>query len=232
MKSFKDRFNEALKLKNTTCAQIAQKTGIYESTLSNYKKGKYAPKQDKLELIARALNVSIPWLMGADVSIGQFEIPDNDSENNVKSLRVEIDEDIDKDDLVTITGVIPVYGEIAAGISNLAEQRVIDYIPTVVKNPSKYFGLKVKGDSMINAGIPDGCYVVFLKQETAENGQIVACRVNGDEATLKRFRQQGDTILLSPENPKYEPIIISAADFESGYAQILGVAKQVITKIT
>ena len=75
MKTFTERFNEALEIKHTTCAEISKRTGIYESTLSNYRKGKYAPKQDKLEIIAKALDVSIPWLMGADVPMDEFDIP-------------------------------------------------------------------------------------------------------------------------------------------------------------
>ena len=80
---------------------------------------------------------------------------------------------------------------------------------------------------MINAGIHSGDLVLIRKQSCADNGQIVAARVNGDEATLKRFQQQGNTILLLPENPNYEPRIVSEKDFSQGDAQIIGVAVEV-----
>ena len=81
---------------------------------------------------------------------------------------------------------------------------------------------------MINAGIPDGCKVLCLKQNAAENGQIVCCRVNGDEATLKRFKQQGDMVVLMPENPTFDPQFFPISSFENGDAEILGVVKQII----
>ena len=81
---------------------------------------------------------------------------------------------------------------------------------------------------MINAGIVDGCKVLCHKQNTAENGQIVVCRLNGDEATLKRFKQQDDIVILLPENPEFEPKIIPVSKFDSGEAEIIGVVKQII----
>ena len=203
MKTFAERFNEALKTKNISCAEISRITKIDEGTLSNYRKGKYAPKQDKLEKIAHALGVSIPWLMGV-------EMPDN---------------------VIAVTGIIKVYGNIAAGAPILAEENIIDYVPTTLHNPDEYFGLRVEGDSMIGAGIPSGANVILHKQNTAENGQIVACRVNGGEATLKRFRQQNDTVMLLPENSNYVPIIVPVSDFENGSAEILGVLKEINIRI-
>lgn len=67
MKSFASRLDEALTLKKTSAAELSRKIGVYEATISNYRKGKYEPKQDRLEEIAQALNVSVAWLMGADV---------------------------------------------------------------------------------------------------------------------------------------------------------------------
>lgn len=72
--------------------------------------------------------------------------------------------------------------------------------------------------------ISTGDLVLIRRQNVADNGQIVAARVNGDEATLKRYKRQGDTILLLPENPKYNPYVVSTKEFETGYAQIIGVA--------
>ena len=81
---------------------------------------------------------------------------------------------------------------------------------------------------MINAGICPGDRVLIHRQNTAESGQIVACIVDGEAATLKRFRRQGDFVILQPENSAYEPRIISAREFELGTAVILGVAQKLV----
>ncbi|XOQ49657.1 MAG: hypothetical protein ACFWUM_12275 [Eubacteriales bacterium] len=127
--------------------------------------------------------------------------------------------------------MVPIVGTIPAGAPVLATENVEGYMPTLVKNPEEYFALRVHGKSMINAGIPDGSLVLIHQQPCAENGQIVACRINGDEATLKRFKQIGDTVVLMPENPDFQPIVVKCSDFENGYAEIIGIAKQVITDL-
>ena len=84
---------------------------------------------------------------------------------------------------------------------------------------------------MVGAGIQTGDLVLIRLQPTADNGQIVACKINGDEATLKRFRQQGDTVILMPENPKYDPLVVPASDFATGHAKIIGVAIEIKRKL-
>ena len=126
---------------------------------------------------------------------------------------------------------VPVVGRVTAGEPILAVENIEEYYP-LPKDFTSYrdlFILKVKGDSMINAGITDGSSVLIHKQSCAEDGQIVACMVNGDSATLKRFKQLGETVLLIPENSKYKPIIIKSADFNTGYARICGVAVRCLT---
>jgi len=125
------------------------------------------------------------------------------------------------------TGSIPILGQIPAGLAALMVEDIEGYTSVDVHNPEECFALRIKGDSMINAGIFPGDLVIIRMQQCAENGQIVACRINGDEATLKRFKQQGDTIILMPENSNYEPIIVKCSDFDDGYASIIGVAIEV-----
>ena len=130
--------------------------------------------------------------------------------------------------MAIVPSIIPVLGFIRAGMPILAEENIIGYELADINHPEEYFYLRVTGDSMINAGISDGSKVLIHKQNYAENGQIVACLVNGDEATLKRFKQVGDTVVLLPENPKYDPIIVPCSEFDTGYAMVLGVAKKVL----
>ena len=84
---------------------------------------------------------------------------------------------------------------------------------------------------MKNIGMVNGSIVLFHKQQYAENGNIVACLVGGDSATVKRFRREHKRVFLLPENEEYSPIELSTDDFESGEARILGVAVEVKIKL-
>jgi len=104
---------------------------------------------------------------------------------------------------------VPVLGQIAAGTPILAEEHIEDTFPLpldVVREGDDVFMLKVKGDSMINAGIFDGDLVAVRQQPTAANGEIVAAMIE-DEATVKRFYKEKNHVRLEAENPAYEPIL-------------------------
>ncbi|HCX03593.1 MAG TPA: repressor LexA [Clostridiales bacterium] len=119
---------------------------------------------------------------------------------------------------------LPLIGDIAAGSPILAYENVEDVYPIPIDwvGKEESFMLQVKGDSMIDAGIFSGDYVIISKQYTASNGQIVAALID-DEATLKTFYKEKNYIRLQPENKNMEPII--AKDVE-----ILGVLKCVIRR--
>ncbi len=101
---------------------------------------------------------------------------------------------------------IPVLGNIAAGTPIEAIQNEVARIPlpeNIEKN-GEYFGLKVQGDSMIEAGINDGDTVIVKKTDTAENGKIVVALIDDQEAMLKRIRRKGKTVALESANRNYE----------------------------
>lgn len=103
---------------------------------------------------------------------------------------------------------LPVLGRVTAGAPVLAEQNIEDYLSLpadFVKQGSTQFCLRVKGDSMVDAGILDGDMVLVRQQNTAENGEIIVALL-GDEATVKRFYRLRDKVKLQPENPGYQPI--------------------------
>lgn len=127
--------------------------------------------------------------------------------------------------------VAPVVGSVPAGYPAVALEDIEGYEPIPYPDSENYFFLRISGKSMINAGIRPGDLVLIRRQDYAEAGQIVACRVNGDEATLKRYRPQPHAVVLMPENSDYEPQIVSARDFETGYAGIIGVAIEVRHKL-
>ena len=119
------------------------------------------------------------------------------------------------------THKLPLLGAIAAGAPLLAEENVDEYlaVPEPLSRGGEEFLLRIRGDSMIDAGILDGDIVVVRRAQDARNGEIVAALVGDDEsaneATVKRFFKEGDRIRLQPENDALEPIY-------SPYVQILG----------
>lgn len=108
---------------------------------------------------------------------------------------------------------IPLVGQVAAGLPILAEENIEEYVklPTsIVKQSAKSEGtymLKVKGDSMIKAGIFSGDYIIVSKCQTAQNGQIIVALID-NEATVKTFYKEKDYIRLQPENDEMDPIIV------------------------
>ncbi len=113
---------------------------------------------------------------------------------------------LDEANLKNESNEIPVLGSIAAGTPVEAIQNEVNRIPlpeNIEKN-GEYFGLQVKGDSMIEAGINEGDTVIVKKSDTAENGKIVVALIDDHEAMLKRIRRKGKTIALESANKNYE----------------------------
>ncbi len=123
---------------------------------------------------------------------------------------------------------VPLIGEVAAGTGLLAQQNVEDLIPlpTDFTGEGELFMLRVRGDSMINAGILDGDFVVARQQQTADNGDIVVAGIPGDEATVKTFKKSGNKITLIPANPTMEPMI-----FTSDEVNVFGKVVTVMRKL-
>ncbi len=122
---------------------------------------------------------------------------------------------------------VPLVGRIAAGAPILAEEHIDDVfpLPRLLVGAGEVFMLEVQGDSMIDCGILDGDMVVVRSQSDAENGEIVACLVDGEEATVKRLEKQNGKVVLHSENQAYEPMV-----FESGVG-ILGKVVTVLRKL-
>ena len=101
---------------------------------------------------------------------------------------------------------IPVLGKIAAGTPIEAIQNEVSrvVIPEALSKNGEHFGLKISGDSMIEAGINDGDTVIVKKTNTADNGQIVVALIDGHEAMLKRIRKKGKVVALESANKRYE----------------------------
>ncbi|MDI9520735.1 MAG: transcriptional repressor LexA [Bacillota bacterium] len=109
--------------------------------------------------------------------------------------------------------LVPLLGPVAAGSPILAEESISEMIPIpdFMMKDGQHFALVVRGDSMIQAGIFDGDYIVVKQQQTANNGDIVVAMVSGD-ATVKRFFKEKGHFRLQPENDAMKPIIVKEVD--------------------
>jgi repressor LexA len=122
---------------------------------------------------------------------------------------------------------VPLVGSIAAGSPILAEEDIEEVypLPTELVGQEPVFMLKIRGDSMVDAGILDRDYVVVQKQQTASNGQIVAALVDGEEATVKTFERSANGITLVPANDNFEPVVYTDS------IEILGIVVAVLRRI-
>ena len=157
---------------------------------------------DKLEPIAKALHTTPAYLMGWEED--KYSIPSNAIPIDFKNLKR-----------------IPILGRIAAGVPIYAEENIEGYTYTDLNGGHEYFGLRVRGDSMDAAGIKDGYVVIVRRQDIVDNGQIAVCLIDGEEATLKRFSQLGNTVTLMPQstNPSHQPQIY---DVSKTKIQVIG----------
>jgi len=131
------------------------------------------------------------------------------------------------DDLVDVQ----VLGRVAAGAPLLAEENIIDTVRIdrmLVRGGQDVFGLRVQGDSMIEAGILNGDYIFVKKQSTAERGEIVVALI-GDEATVKYYYPEKDYVRFQPANSEMAPILVRATDFRSTMllGRVVGVYRRI-----
>jgi len=131
--------------------------------------------------------------------------------------------DVDMPEITASMGdaaMVPMLGRIAAGIPIMAEEQIDEYfpLPRRIVGSGELFMLEVSGDSMVDAAICNGDWIVVRQQKTAENGEIVAAMLDGsagNEATVKVFQQRDGHTWLLPRNSAYAPIL-------ADHAQILG----------
>ncbi len=196
------RLRLALDNNNMKQVDLANKTGIPKSAISQYLSGKVNPKQDKIYLMAEALGVTEAWLMGLEEDNIISTATPHPSLAPAKYKKFKV------------------LGDIACGQPIEAIQQVEEFIETELNVHADYV-LHCKGDSMINARIFNGDYVFIKEQPEVENGEIAAVEMDGT-VTLKRFYRYDEYIELRAENPTYKPIIIHQSDFDS--IRVLGKA--------
>lgn len=190
------RLRNVFEKSGLTQTEVCEKTGINKGALSSYLSGRYFPKQKTIDKLSKVFNVSINYLMG-------FE-----PEHSQKG---------DSSDLTGVTNIsfpaskpVPILGDICAGEGTWCEENFEGhfFIDSSVKAD---FCVRVRGDSMIDAGIFNGDLAFIKKTYDYTNGKIYAVRINSDcEAVLKKVFWQDDTIILNPCNADYEPIVTDA----------------------
>lgn len=187
---------------------LGRKIGVKQSTIGMWESGKNMPEFANLEKLSKVFGVSIDFLLG------RSDYPDAPPSTG--------------GGWITVSGISappetvkkPRLGAIACGQPILAEEHIDEYddVPITI---SCDFTLLCVGDSMTGAGIQDGDVVYIRQQPVVNNGDIAAVLIDG-EATLKRFRRVGDTVMLLAENPNFEPMVYNNGEINS--VQIIGKA--------
>lgn len=194
--------NELRKQQKISISELARKVDMSKSTVSQYFNGKLQFPLNRAHDFARVLGVTTDDLLGLDLS----------KVNPVNGLTK-----------------VPLLGTIACGDPILADENIAGYLsePTDFLPSGKLFYLRAKGQSM-DPTIKDGSLVLIRQQPDVEDGEIAAVLFTDDnEATLKRIKRAGPTIILMPDNREYEPIIAS----NNNPVRILGKAVRVTTNL-
>ena len=123
---------------------------------------------------------------------------------------------------------VPLVGDVAAGTDVLAQQNVEETIPVPadLAGEGDLFMLRVRGDSMVDAGILDGDYVVARAQPEANQGEMVVAGIPGGEATVKTYKRDGDQVVLVPANAAYEPMVFEPDEITL-YGKVVTVMRKV-----
>lgn len=192
------RLKAVMDTKEISAAELSRLSGIRASSISDYLNAKYEPKQDKIDLMARALNVSPAWLMGYNTE----ESPTR----HAKGIR------------------IPVLGRVAAGIPIEAIEDIDEWeeIPEAMAKNGEYFALRIKGESM-SPKLQPGDIVIVKKQNDVDTGDTAIVLVNGNDATVKQIKKTEAGIMLVGLNLEvYQPHFYSNKEIEELPVKIIG----------
>ena len=193
---FQIRLKKLRESKNMSQYAFAKDFGTAQSTVGGWESGKREPNFETMQKLADYFNVTVDYLLGRE------ETPMSPSASGTW---------------------VPVLGNVQAGIPVEAVQDILDYedISNITKDPSDYFALKIKGSSM-EPRLCAGDVVIVKKQASAQDGDIVIALVNGDEATVKKFKKRPEGVMLIPLNPQFDTMFYSNDEIEKLPVSILG----------
>ena len=219
MPEFKERLDEAMRIRDISAAELSRISKVNEGAISQYRAGKYKASQRSLDKLARALNVSIPWLMGADVPM-----TDEPSAPSLPSPAIT-------EDTVTfpvITSVAAHYDSVSIDESATGEKIEVPRAYLKGRKAEEFCAMRVRGDSMYPA-FRNGDIVLVLKQSTMNHsGEIGVISYGDDEMTIKRINYVDgeDWLELVPLNNLYPPKRIEGVDLES--CHVIGIPRVLI----
>ena len=219
MPEFKERLDEAMRIRDISAAELSRISKVNEGAISQYRAGKYKASQRSLDKLARALNVSIPWLMGADVPM-----TDEPSVPSLPSPAIT-------EDTVTfpvITSVAAHYDGVSIDESAAGEKIEVPRAYLKGRKADDFCAMRVRGDSMY-PDFRNGDIVLVLKQSTMNHsGEIGVISYGDDEMTIKRINYVDgeDWLELVPLNNLYPPKRIEGVDLES--CHIIGIPRVLI----
>lgn len=227
IKTTAERLAEALSARNMKAVELHEKTGISKPSISQYISGKVTPKQDRIYIMAKALNVDTIWLMGYDVPMERKPIAELYSGAGV--LKTNFNDLLKSSSSASAPssrqGIrIPVLGRVVAGIPIEAITDIIDYeeIDPDLAKTGDFFALHVQGSSM-EPKLYDGDVVIVRRQPTVESGETAIVLVNGNDATVKQVKEVDAGIMLIGHNTAvYEPHFYSQQEISDLPVQILG----------
>ena len=188
-----NRIRQLRTIRQMKQSDLASQLNVKANTISNWENEKSFPDRDSLQRMAAIFDTSVDYLLGGTAPI--------------KSAGV----------------LIPVLGDVAAGIPIEAVTDVVDYeeIDAAMASTGEFFGLRIKGSSM-EPRMCSGDVVIVRKQDTAETGDTVVVLVNGESATVKKIKYGPDGISLIPTNPLFDVQFYSAADVERLPVRVIG----------
>lgn len=201
-------FQKLLDKAGLKVSDVVKATGIRQGVFSDWKAGRYTPKNDKIVKIAQFLGVTPEYLYGqVSHPFVSTEIVDT------PSIR------------------IPIVGDVAAGYPHFANEEILDYeeVDHRYIEQGKLYGLRIAGDSM-EPEIKKGSIAIVRYQNDADNGDVIIVKVNGENATCKRLQKHDDGIALLSNNPKYPVFFYTAKEINSLPVKIIGKVLEVRTK--
>lgn len=203
--SFSDRLINTMSIKDISQTELARLTGITQSSISDYINNRYKPKQDKIDLLAKALGVTPAYLMGWEEEKKQ--------------------DDLEKYGAIKLKyKTVPLLSSIACGNPIECDLSETEYIK-IPEDINCDFALRASGDSMEQI-IFDGDLVLIKKDVEIKNGDIVAVFIES-EVTLKTYRKDGDKVFFIPENKIYTPLAFTKEELEYNNVCIAGKVKGV-----
>lgn len=195
MTEVSQRLLELIGRRAMSYSELAEKTGIPKSALQRYATGETAKiPLNRMEAMAAALRTTPAYLLGWEKSAGGMPLPAG--AQPVRSFER-----------------IPIIGAVRAGWNSPAYEEADGFEYADVRNPDRYFFLKVNGDSMAPQ-INEGDLALVHRQQSADSGDLIVAMVNGEEGTIKRYVRQGAAVILQPFNPNYAPMVLSEDELD------------------